>query len=84
MIPLGARLAVARQVGERTLASGLVIPAPDTRSSLSGVVMARGQAPELEARVGDRILYSARCDVFELEDGTTVDIVEENSVIALL
>ena len=38
----------------------------------------------LDVEVGDEILYSARCDVFELEDGSIIDIVEENSVMALL
>jgi hypothetical protein len=33
---------------------------------------------------GQRVLYSSRVDSFVLDDGATVDIVEENSVIGTL
>ena len=42
MIPLGPRLAVQRLTGERVLASGIVLPAPDSRHSQVGVVRAVG------------------------------------------
>lgn len=84
-------MAVERQMGERVLASGLVLPLPDQRHSMCGTVLAVGSAHvvrgvklPLDLKVGDHILYSSRCDVFVLEDGSTVDIVEENSVIATL
>lgn len=83
MIPLGERLAVERRVGERVLASGIVLPLPDQRYSHTGRVLALGDA-SIDAAVGDEILYSSRCDVFELDDGRTVDIVEANSLIAHL
>ena len=83
MIPLGARLAVERNVSEVILASGIVLPLPDQRYSFSGTVIAIGRAP-VDAQVGDEILYSSRCDAFELEDGRLVDIVEANSIIAHL
>jgi co-chaperonin GroES (HSP10) len=79
MLPLGNRLAVTRETGERVLASGIVLPAPDTRFSHVGVVTAAGRG--CESAAGDRILYSSRADTFVLDDGSTVDIVEENSVI---
>jgi co-chaperonin GroES (HSP10) len=82
MLPLGNRLAVTRDSGERVLASGIVLPAPDTRFSHCGVVTAVGRGCEL--RAGERILYSSRADTFVLDDGSTVDIVEENSVIGTL
>ena len=93
MIPLGPRLAVERRNQERILESGLVVPGgADRRTELEGVVVTKGSPRiarsgakmPLDVEVGDEILYSARCDVFELEDGSIIDIVEENSVMALL
>jgi co-chaperonin GroES (HSP10) len=93
VIPLGPRLAVERRNQERILESGLVVPGgADRRTELEGVVVAKGSPRiarsgakmPLDVEVGDEILYSARCDVFELEDGSIIDIVEENSVMALL
>jgi co-chaperonin GroES (HSP10) len=69
-------------VGERTLPSGIVLPAPDTRFSHVGTVQAAGRGCDIA--VGDCILYSSRADTFLLEDGSTVDIVDENSVIGML
>lgn len=85
MLPLGPRLAVERASGERTLSSGIVLPAPDTRFAHVGTVFAagRGKLP-LEVAPGDRVLYSSRADTFVLDDGKTVDIVEENSVIGVI
>ena len=91
MIPLGPRVAVERQTGEQMLASGLVLPLPDQRHSFVGTVVALGspyvvreQRLPLDVEVGNRILYSSRCDAFALDDGRTVDIVDANSVIATL
>ena len=82
MLPLGHRLAVARETGERTLPSGIVLPAPDLRFARVGEVTAVGRGCALHE--GDRIIYSSRADTFVLDDGSTVDIVEENSVIGML
>ena len=38
----------------------------------------------LEVAVGDRVLYSARCDTFRTGDGAEIDVVEENSVLGIL
>jgi co-chaperonin GroES (HSP10) len=91
VIPIGPRLAVRRITGERTLASGIVLPLPDQRHSCVGTVIAaggphrvRGRRLPLEVGVGEDIVYSSRVDSFVLDDGATVDIVEENSVIGRL
>jgi co-chaperonin GroES (HSP10) len=83
VLPLGHRLAVERTTGERLLSSGIILPAPDMLYSRVGVVTAAGRGTR-EIVPGDRILYSSRADTFVLDDGKTVDIVEENSVIGLL
>jgi co-chaperonin GroES (HSP10) len=90
MVPLGPRLAVKRGVGERALAWGLVLPAPDSRDSYCGEVIAAGDPHRvrnkrlpLEVKAGDRIVYSSRVDCFKVGDDD-IDIVEENSVIGVL
>lgn len=90
MLPLGPRVAVRRGVGERELSSGIVIPAPDTRDSYCGEVIAVGSPHRvrnkhlpLEIRAGDRIVYSSRVDSFQIGDDD-VDIVEENSIVGVL
>jgi co-chaperonin GroES (HSP10) len=88
MLPLGPRLAVTRHSGERILDSGIVLLAADLRDALTGTVTSAGSAHAhgrpLEIGAGDRIIYSSRVDSFVLDDGSTVDIVEENSVIGKL
>jgi len=87
MLPLGPRLAVARLGGEQTLASGIILPAPDMRDAHVGLVSAVGTEHEngcpLEVAAGDRVLYSSRVDTFVVDDGT-IDVVDENSVIGIL
>ena len=73
MLPLGPRLAVRRQLGEVTLASGLILAAPDTRDAFVGTVTKAGSAHRrgrpLEVAAGDRVIYSSRVDTFVLDDG---------------
>jgi len=87
MLPLGPRLAVARLTGEQVLASGIILPAPDTRDALIGRVASVGSAHArgrpLEVSAGDKVIYSSRVDTFVTDDGT-VDVVDENSVIGIL
>ena len=87
MHPLGPRLAVRRDSGERVLPWGLVLPAPDLRDARVGKVIAaggphvvRGKKLPLDVRVGELVIYSSRVDTFQVGDDE-VDIVEENSVI---
>jgi co-chaperonin GroES (HSP10) len=88
MLPLGPRLAVARHTGERVLDSGIVLLAADMRDALVGTVTSAGSphahGRPLEVAPGDQVIYSSRVDSFVLENGSTVDIVEENSVIGIL
>lgn len=72
-----------RSTGERTLGSGIVLPAPDLRHAHVGTVTAAGRGAR-EISPGARILYSSRADTFILDGGETIDIVEENSVIGIL
>lgn len=82
MLPLGDRVTVRREGGEQVLPSGLVVPAPDLRHAHIGCVTARGRDAHLE--IGTRIIYSSRVDVFTLEDGSDIDVVEGNSVIGVM
>ena len=90
MLPLGPRVAVARESGERVLDCGIVVPLPDMRHSHCGRVIAVGEPHRvgtkrlpLDVAVGERILYSSRVDSFATDQGP-IDIVEEASIIGRL
>jgi co-chaperonin GroES (HSP10) len=90
MLPLGPRVAVARDARERLTAGGIVLSLPDMRFAYCGEVLAvgephrvRGKRLPLDVAVGERILYSSRVDSFVTEQGH-VDIVEEASIIGHL
>jgi len=85
MLPLGNRVAVHRVSGEEVRPSGLVLPPPDLGFAHIGVVTAAGRAIDAdELRPGTRVIYSSRVDTFVLDDGSTIDIVEQNSVIGTM
>lgn len=85
MLPLGNRVAVQRSSGEEVRPSGIVLPAPDLGFAHVGVVTAAGRSVNAdELRPGKRVIYSSRVDTFILDDGSTVDIVETNSVIGTM
>lgn len=81
MLPLGNRVAVRRTSHEESAsASGIILPPPDLGFAHIGRVTAVGR-PVRDIEEGDELIYSSRVDTFILDDNSTVDIVEENSVI---
>ena len=91
MRPQADRLAIARRSVERALPWGLVIPSGEEHGSAHvGIVLAAGPGRRvrelvlpMECGEGDVVLYSARTDTYQLDDGTAVDIVDEASVIGV-
>jgi co-chaperonin GroES (HSP10) len=90
---MGPRFVVERAIGAHFTRGGLYVPVPDSGHSYVGTVLYRGTATEKNGRrlpleligSGQAVLYSSRCDTFEV-DGFPgpIDVVEEASIIGIL
>jgi co-chaperonin GroES (HSP10) len=89
--PRSDRVVVEREPNERVLPWGFIVPGQDLGLAFVGRIThvgpgrsVRGRNLQLDVAVGGRIVYSTRIDSYGLDDGSCIDVVEEDSIIGKL